>query len=141
MNLIKWTPNNTAVSILHNFDNIFNSISNLERYENDNWAPTFNVSESDKRFVVYADMPGVERKNLIIELDDGVVNISGERFLNSDEADVYYTNCTSGEFSRSFNLPENCNGEKVSAKLKNGVLELSIPKVEKVRNIKKISIK
>tara|TARA_Y100000590_G_C15327438_1_gene866338 strand:+ start:322 stop:747 length:426 start_codon:yes stop_codon:yes gene_type:complete len=141
MNLIKWTPNSTGMNLFNDFDSIFNSILNVDQYKPNHWSPSFNVSENDSQFVVYADLPGVEKKNLIVEVENDVVSISGERMSKSDSEDTYYTNCTSGKFCRTFSLPENCNGEGVSGKLKNGVLELSIPKVEKVRNIKKINIK
>ena len=141
MNLIKWVPNSSTISVFNEVDNIFNKMLNIDSYRYNTWSPSFNVSESNKQFIVYADLPGVDKKNINIELEDGIINISGERMSKCNNSDVYYTNNVSGKFSRSFNLPDNCNGEKITAKLSDGVLELTIPKVDKVRDFKKINIR
>ena len=141
MNLIKWMPNKSTLSVFNEFDSIYNRIVNIDNYKYNSWSPSFNVTECDKKFVVYADLPGVDKENISVDLEDGVIKISGERMVKYDNLNTYFTNHTAGKFSRSFNLPDNCNADDISAKLENGVLELSIPKVEKVRDIKKIAIK
>ena len=141
MNLIKWIPNRSAISMLNEFKYLFDGTSNDDFQINDSWSPSFNVSENDGQYIIYADLPGVEKKNVSVEIEDRVVSITGERLLDSDEINTYYTNRKFGKFCRSFNLPDNANEEEISARIRNGVLELSIPKIKRVCNIKKVKIK
>ena len=141
MTLVKWTPNRSMVNMFDDFDSIFNNLFNASKQNINSWSPAFSVKENNNDYIVYADMPGMQKKDLTVEVEDGTLFISGERKANDDNESSYYGYQRYGEFSRSFNLPDNCDGNNVSAKLKNGVLTLTIPKVEKVRNVKQISIK
>jgi HSP20 family protein len=100
-----------------------------------NWAPAVDIKEEDERFVLKADIPGVDPKNIQITMDDGVLTIKGERKHESEEKANGYTRVerSYGTFYRRFSLPDTADAERVTAKGKDGVLEVVIPKHEKVQ--------
>ncbi len=139
MTLVKWIPNRSSLNIFDDFESIFNNV--LNNNHDNSWSPAFSVTEDSLAYNVYADTPGIDKKDLSVQVEDGILYISGERRAIKDNESSYSKIPRYGQFNRSFSLPDNCNGDKVTAKLKNGVLTLSIPKVEKVSNLKKVSIK
>lgn len=94
------------------------------------WVPAVDIVEEKDRFVMRADVPGVKPEDIDINMENGVLSVSGERHSEKDEeADgVRRIERLSGKFYRRFTLPESANADKVSAKSKNGILEVSIPK-------------
>jgi HSP20 family protein len=94
------------------------------------WIPRVDVREENERFVVTADLPGVEGKNIEITADEGVLTISGQRGSEKKAAGEGYERVerASGSFLRRFTLPESADPEAIKATHVNGVLELSIPK-------------
>lgn len=94
------------------------------------WIPHVDVSEEAERFVVVADLPGVEGKDIEITADKGVLTIRGERRAEKKAAGEGYERFerASGTFLRRFTLPESVDAEAIKATHVNGVLELSIPK-------------
>lgn len=106
------------------------------------FAPTFEVKETTDAFVLRADVPGVEEKDLDIAVHNGVLTVSGSRQAEERKDGESYAiyERQYGSFSRSFALPELADGEKIDAKLANGVLTLSIAKKERAKP-RKIEIK
>ena len=94
------------------------------------FAPTFEVKETGDKFVVRADLPGVEEKNLDVSVHNGVLSISGHRTAEErQEGESFYVyERQYGSFSRSFALPDTADAEKIDARLVNGVLNLEIGK-------------
>jgi HSP20 family protein len=94
------------------------------------WAPRVDIREEDKRFVILADIPGVDPKNIEVSMDKGVLSIKGERKseTNEETAKVKRVERSYGAFLRSFVLPDSADSDAISATGKNGVLEVSIPK-------------
>lgn len=94
------------------------------------FTPTFEVKETSDQFVVRADVPGVEEKDIDISLHNGVLSISGTRTSEQRrEGDAYYVHERQyGSFSRSFALPDTADGDKVEASLSSGVLTVTIGK-------------
>lgn len=107
------------------------------------FMPKVNTREDEKAYYVDIDLPGVKKEEISIDVKDGVLSISGERnFKEEVKEEHYYKVETSfGKFQRSFSLPENIDMEKIGAKNENGVLEVVIPKLDKIENSKKIEIK
>ena len=99
------------------------------------FVPTFDVKEGKDAYVFRADMPGVKEQDLEIALTGNRLTISGQREQeNREQGDTYYaTERSHGSFSRSFTLPEGVDGENVAAELKNGVLEVKVPKKPEVQ--------
>jgi HSP20 family protein len=94
------------------------------------WIPRVDVREEAERFVVVADLPGVEGKDIEITADKGVLTIRGERRAQKQDSGEGYERVerASGTFLRRFTLPESADAEAIKATHANGVLELSIPK-------------
>jgi HSP20 family protein len=98
-----------------------------------NWVPAVDIREEETRFVLAADLPGVERKDVDVTLEDGVLTIRGERRAESEEKreGIHRRERVHGAFLRQFTLPDTVNAEQISATVKDGVLEVTIPKQDK----------
>jgi HSP20 family protein len=94
------------------------------------WTPRVDIKEEPDRFVIYADIPGVEPKDIEINMDKGILSLKGERSVESGRETERYSRVerAHGTFYRRFALPDSANPEGIAAKGKNGVLEISIPK-------------
>jgi HSP20 family protein len=106
------------------------------------WSPTVDIKEESDKYVVHADIPGVDAKDIKISVDKNILCIQGERNLESRKEDKNYQRIErfAGNFCRQFALPQNIDGSRIQAKSKKGVLEVSIPKVE-VAETKYIEVK
>jgi len=95
-------------------------------------CPAMNVSESDKEVVVSVELPGVEEKNVKIELEDNVLTISGEMEEEQEQKDKRWTRVErrSGGFRRTLALPSDIREDDVQAEFKQGVLTVTLPKAE-----------
>ena len=95
------------------------------------WIPRVDIHEEDERFVVTADLPGVEGKDIEITAEKGVLTLKGERRSEKKSSKDGFESIerASGTFLRRFTLPESVNAEAIKASHVNGVLELSIPKL------------
>lgn len=96
------------------------------------WSPTVNVSESAKAYVIKAELPEVKREDVHVQLDNGMLTISGERRHEKEEDDEKHHRVESayGSFMRSFTLPEDAHADKIDASFENGMLKIKIPKQE-----------
>jgi len=94
------------------------------------WIPRVDIREETERFVVTADLPGVDNKDIEITADKGVLTIRGQRGSEKKTAGEGYERVerASGSFLRRFTLPESADAEAIKATHVNGVLEVSIPK-------------
>lgn len=94
------------------------------------WTPAVNVREEESRFVVEADIPGVDPKDIEISVDKGVLSVKGERVVKSEDEQGGYKRreCRFGGFYRQFTLPEDVDAEAISASGSHGVLSISLPK-------------
>ncbi|MBD3238652.1 MAG: Hsp20 family protein [Candidatus Moranbacteria bacterium] len=103
--------------------------------------PQLDISEDKDNVKVTADVPGIDMKNINIEVEDDYMIISGkqEKEKVTEEENVYREERSYGEFRREFVLPASVEADKVKAKLKDGVLKIEMPKAEKAK-AKKIAI-
>ena len=106
------------------------------------WMPPVDIRETPESLIVYAEVPGVNREDINITLENNVLTLGGERRFEKDtkEQDWHRIERSYGSFSRSFSLPTNVQSEKVEASFKDGVLAIQIPKSEAARP-RKIAIK
>ena len=97
------------------------------------WAPAVDIHEEAKQFVVRADLPGVKPADIEITAEKGVLALRGSRNFEQKIDDGHYSRVerVSGKFVRTFTLPENVQTDAIKAQFKDGVLELTIPKVAK----------
>ena len=99
------------------------------------WTPRVDVHETDKEIIIDAELPGIDKKNIKVELKDNLLTISGER---KEEKTTKNEECCRverhyGKFERSFGLPDTVQSEKVNAEFKNGMLTLTLTKTEKAQ--------
>ena len=94
------------------------------------WAPRVDIKEDDDRFVIYADVPGVDPSLIEVHMDKGILTIKGERnTVNTEETSRFSrVERAQGVFYRRFSLPDSANPEGITATGRNGVLEIVIPK-------------
>ena len=94
------------------------------------WVPATDLVETDDRLVLRADLPGLGRDDVEIEVKDGMLTISGERTADTEErAEGYYrVERSFGRFARSMTLPDGIDADRISADFDDGVLEVRIPK-------------
>lgn len=121
------------------FREIFGLRSNMERFfEEPRWminlpkTPTLNVEETEKEYTLKADVPGMDKKDISVEIKNGVLTISGERKDEKEEKgkNILRREQSYGFFMRSLNLPEDIKASDIKASYKDGVLVMNIPRVE-----------
>ena len=120
----------------------FNELMPSMMKEHGEMMPAFDISEADDHFVVKADLPGIDPKNLEISLTGNVLTIMGEKKEEREEKNErYYTlERQFGSFTRSFMLPADVKEDGIEASYKGGVLRVNIPKSERAKQ-KKIPVK
>lgn len=139
-----WNNNTTTspLKVSNWIDEIFEEALNWPRVQNSSFVPELNVFETDTEFEVSAALPGMNKDDIEISFNSGVLTISGERKMQKEENGRRYHRIESrfGKFSRSLPLPnDTVSGDKISAKYDNGVLNIVIPKV-KEKAAKKIKV-
>ncbi len=104
------------------------------------WVPSMDVSEEKDKYVIKADLPGIEQDDIEIEVQDNVLTVKGQRKEEKEEKDKNYLRreCFYGSFERSLTLPTDVDADKAQADYKNGILLISLPKKEqkKAKQIK-----
>ena len=134
MTLVKWTPR--PMTVFNEVDNMINTVFNrdwnLEPIRSTKWNPAVDVKETDHSFLISADIPGLTKKDINIEVSDDVLSITGERTEDKvEDSDLYhYRERSKGAFTRSFHLPESVDEKKISANFKDGILSIELPKTK-----------
>jgi len=105
------------------------------------WSPHVDIAETDKEFIIKAEIPEVNKDDVKVTVDNGVLTIRGERKQEKEEkgkkfhrVERYY-----GSFTRSFTLPDNVDETKIEALFKDGMLNLQLPKTEE-KKVKAIEV-
>ena len=146
MTLVKWTPKRNVMSL---FDDVEQMISQAFNYPLQTeyglfpYSPLMNINEADGEYLVTMDLPGVDKKDVEVNISDGFLTISGERKIVNQDSGNNRIRCESahGTFSRSFELSTEKVADKIKAKFKNGVLSITIPKAEEVKpEVRKIVV-
>jgi HSP20 family protein len=104
------------------------------------WVPKVDVVEQDGHYALKADLPGIDRKDIEIIFEDGELTLKGERSesIDSDHDGYKRVERSYGAFQRTFRMPDNIDADAITAKSEHGVLEVLVPKLEKVQ--KKIQV-
>jgi HSP20 family protein len=134
MALVNWSP-------FREFDDIFERYNRLfgralpaggpaESSAVVQWRPAANISETDKEYIIKAELPEVEKKDVEVTVHDGVITIRGERrFERTDDSEkTHRVESFYGSFERSFSLPADADDARIQAESKDGVLKVRIPK-------------
>ena len=132
MTLVKLKP--TTQNLYDEMNNMIKTVFNhdwtLNHKSEIDYSLQVDINETDKSFIINADIPGLTKKDVKVEIIDKTLVISGERKSESDQNnDIYhYSERPFGVFKRSFKLPKSVNEEKISATFKNGILKIELQK-------------
>lgn len=135
MELMKWNPTTELRHInrllTHFFDEPFLPTEMLETRER-SWSPKVDVYDTPEAFIIKAELPGVEKSDIKVDVDGRVLTLKGERKTESEnkENNYYRREMFCGTFERSFTLPVSIDPELIKAEYKDGVLHLEVPKPE-----------
>lgn len=133
--LARWSPLREMERMQKEMDRLFNGgLMPFTRGEESmtitEWAPSVDIIEDDKEFVVKAELPEVKREDVKVTVDEHVLSIRGERKAEQEEKGRKYHRIerSYGSFERSFTLPETTDPDKISSEFKDGVLTVHLPK-------------
>lgn len=143
MAIQKYQPLSLLDQLQREMSNVFNIPAVATNFGIEEWSPAVDIKETEDKFVIHADLPGVKTNDIEVTAENGVLTIKGKRESKKEEEKDDYKRVErfSGSFMRRFTLPTSADLDKISAKSKDGVLELSIPKSEKHAKPKRIDIK
>jgi HSP20 family protein len=135
MNVVRWDP-------FSNMDTLFNRMLpkafagwprlGAESNGDFQWSPSADISETDKEYLIRAELPAVKKEDVKVTVDQGMITIEGERKQQKEEKNEKFHRVERlhGSFMRTFSLPENVNLDAISCEDQDGVLTVRIPKVE-----------
>ncbi len=135
MSIARYGSLNVGNGLQRDLRQVFDRFINNEDSDPSNvvtsqWAPRVDIREEDQRFVILADIPGVDPQTIQIDMDKGILTIKGERKSEAGEQNGKLTRAerAHGNFHRRFALPDSADADSITASGKYGVLEISIPK-------------
>jgi HSP20 family protein len=135
MAITRYSPFNVSTQVPSDFRELIEKFFNGESQDQSNvvtsqWAPHVDIKEEPGRFVIQADIPGVDPKDIEVHMEKGILSIKGERKHEAKQENDKYTRVerSHGVFYRRFALPDSADAEGISANGKHGVLEIIIPK-------------
>jgi len=137
-NLIHWNPLREISEISNCFSSLMNRGSCFNDEGDDanvaraDWLPVVDISEDDSTYRIAAELPGVAREDISVTVDQGILSLCGERSNESGggKGQVHRTERCHGSFRRSFRIPEDAEADTVKADFKNGLLSVTLAKVE-----------
>ena len=128
MTVVRYEPWALLNRLHREFDQSFEAVT-----RDATWSPAVDIHEEADRFLVHADLPGVKPADIEITAEKGVLALRGVRNFEQRKDHGHYSRVerVSGKFVRTFTLPDNVQTDAIKASFKDGVLELSIPKIAK----------
>jgi len=100
------------------------------------WAPSADISETEREYVIRAELPAVKKEDVQVTVDGGMITVKGERKQHKEDKSEKFHRVESfyGSFERSFSLPDNVNADAIRCESKDGILSVHIPKTETQKN-------
>jgi HSP20 family protein len=133
MQLVRWDPYQELLAMSNRLNRSINDPYSPRTEEAFGvWAPPVDIFERKDHLVIRAEVPGVQKEDMDVRIENGVLTLHGERKQDADvkEENAHRTERVYGAFTRSFSLPTTVDALKVSATYKDGVLEVTVPKAE-----------
>ncbi len=140
MAIVRWDPFRDIISLRERMDKMFeDSLSRFRMPEEATmqtfWSPAVDIYETDENIVLKAELPGVDKSEVSVEVKDNTLILKGERKREKElkEENYHRIERSFGTFVRSFSLPVTVKQDQVKAKFKDGVLEVTLPKSEEAK--------
>jgi HSP20 family protein len=137
MNLVRWNPWEEMSTLQNRISNLFYEPFFRSDREDDglsmgSWHPVVDMFENDDKIVLKAELPGVDKKDIAVDVKDRVLTLSGERSYDNEvkEENYYRRERACGKFKRAFTLPADVDADLIKADFKDGVLRVEMPKPE-----------
>lgn len=134
MNIIKWSPFRELEDIQTRLNRVFNETP-LRKTEGTapffaDWAPPVDIEETEKEYLIKAELPEIDKENVKVEMLEGILTIEGERKREKEEKGKKFHTVerSYGKFVRQFALPMEVDATKIQADFKNGMLNVHLPK-------------
>jgi len=129
---LRWDPVREMEDLMRGMQRAFSSwpIRTDESMTLAEWAPSVDIGETDKEYVVKAELPEVRKEDIRVNVDEGTLSISGERKAEKEDKGVRYHRLerSYGRFERSFSLPDEADASKITSEYKEGILTVHLPK-------------
>jgi HSP20 family protein len=146
MNLVKWNPFRELEDVSNRLNSLFGKLpvraeSGADMLAVADWMPTVDISETDAGYLIKAEIPEVKKEDVKVNIQDGMLTISGERHQEKEEKNKRYHRLERayGSFSRSFRMPDDADENTVNAEFKDGMLNVTLPKSKKAET-KSVSV-
>ncbi|MGB5156312.1 Hsp20/alpha crystallin family protein [Desulfobacterium sp. N47] len=141
--IVRWDPFVSMTNFQDQINRIFDDVMRSKDVEDDvnlcTWKPAVDIYNDNGSINIKAELPGVDKKDVSVDIKDNTITIKGERIINNQtkEENYYRRERKSGSFYRAFTLPYAVNADSVKAKFKDGMLKIEIlkPEEEKPRQI------
>jgi HSP20 family protein len=137
MTLVRFDPFRGVATLQDRINRIFDDALVRSRDNEDDinlcaWRPAVDIYDNMDSIVINAELPGVEKKDVSVEIKDNIITLKGERVIDNEvkEENYYRKERSFGTFQRAFTLPDAFSSDKVKANFKDGVLKIEIPKPE-----------
>lgn len=140
MNLVKWDPFRELEDMSNRLNRVFGRPlarlePNSEMLTMVDWTPSADISETDTAYVIKAEIPGVNKEDVKVTLENGMLTIQGERKMEKEEKGKKFHRIerSYGSFMRSFRVPDDADESAVKAEFKDGVLNVTLTKSAKAK--------
>jgi HSP20 family protein len=140
MNLIKWDPFVELDDVSKRLNRIFGRFPARTEAEREvltvaDWAPTVDITETDTAYLIKGEIPGVNKEDVKVTIEDGMITMRGERKMEKEEKDKKFHRIerSYGSFMRSFRVPDDVDEAAVKAEFKDGMINVTLPKSEKAK--------
>lgn len=141
MNLVKWDPFRELEEVSSRLNRLFGrstlpAESDREMLSVADWMPSVDISETDNAYLVKAEIPGVNKDDVKVTIEDGMLTIQGERKQEQEEKGKKYHRVerSYGCFMRSFRVPDDADDSAAKAEFKDGMLNITLNKSKKIRS-------
>jgi HSP20 family protein len=140
MALIRWDPFREMTSLQERMNRLFSDVRARTPFEEEEitrgaWVPAVDIYETNDSLVLKAELPGLTKEDIAVEVKDSTLTLKGEKKFEREvkEENYHRVERSYGSFQRAFTLPGTVEQDKVKAKFKDGILEITLPKVEEAK--------
>ncbi|MBD3271651.1 MAG: Hsp20 family protein [Elusimicrobia bacterium] len=133
MSLIRWEPRRSLLNELS--DSFLNDFFSMRGDKEASWMPHVELSETEKDYTVKTELSGVDKKDIQVSFEDGILTIKAEKKLEKEQTkrNYHYSELRYGQFQRSVSIPSAARQDQIKASFTNGLLEITLPKVEETK--------